>query len=47
MSKLEKLCFQNPYPKQNYERFRSIRSDLKDDQYILNTNCKEFLLPDE
>jgi hypothetical protein len=47
MSKLEKVYFQNLDPKQNYERFRSIRSDLKDDQYILNSNCNEFLLPDE
>lgn len=47
MKKLEKVYFQNPDPNQNYERFRTIRSDLRDDQFIRNSNCKEFLLPDE
>lgn len=47
MSKLEKVYFQNPDPNQNFERFRTIRDDLRDDQFIRNSNCNEFLLPDE
>lgn len=47
MKNLEKIYFQNPQTNQNIERFKTIRNDLNDKNFIAYENCAEFLLPDE